>query len=440
MNLTAWLAHIATVHPRDMELGLERVREVAGRLGLARPAPVAFTIAGTNGKGSTVAAIEAILLRSGLRAGSYMSPHLQRFNERIRLNGEDCRDSLICAALKEVEEARGEISLSYFEFATLAALWIFTAEDLDAVILEVGLGGRLDAVNIVDADVAVITNIELDHQDWLGNTRELIGAEKAGIVRAGAPLVYGEELPPESVRQRAAELGAPIFCRESAYGAITGNGCWSWWGRGREKEWDTHKGKEWDTHNEDLDYPQLPLFAMAAALQAVHLSPLAITDAGIRAAQHDGGLPGRMELRRDAAGELPVLLDVAHNPAAARLLAGRIAELRARLGPVVNVAVVLAVLADKDIEGVAGVLEAQVDVWYISEVDDSRTAPVSELSRRLRQSLRDAEIFDAESVTEAYRKAAGSGVNLVVATGSFHTVAVVRPLTRAGAADTRQGV
>lgn len=432
MNLTAWLAHIATVHPRDMELGLERVREVAGRLGLARPAPVVFTIAGTNGKGSTVAAIEAILLRSGLRAGSYMSPHLQRFNERIRLNGTDCEDSRICAALEEVERTRGNISLSYFEFATLAALRIFTTENLDAVILEVGLGGRLDAVNIVDADVAVITNIELDHQDWLGNSRELIGAEKAGIVRAGAPLVYGEELPPESVKQRAAELGAPIFCRESAYGAITGNGCWSWWGRSREKEW--------DTHNEELDYPQLPLLAMAASLQAVHLSPLAITDSGIRAAQHDGGLPGRMELRRDAAGELPVLLDVAHNPAAARLLAGRIAELRARLGPEVNVAVVLAVLADKDIEGVAGVLEAQVDVWYISEVDDSRTTPVSELSRRLRQFLRDAEIFDSESVTEAYRKAAGSGVNLVVATGSFHTVAAVRPLTRAGVADTRQGV
>ncbi|MYC61119.1 MAG: bifunctional tetrahydrofolate synthase/dihydrofolate synthase [Gammaproteobacteria bacterium] len=422
MNLSAWLAHIATVHPCAMELGLERVRTVAEKMGLARPAPFVFTIAGTNGKGSTLAAIEAILLGSGLRTGSYMSPHLERYNERIRLGGIECEDEAICAALAEVEQARDGVSLSYFEFSTLAALNVFAGERLDALLLEVGLGGRLDAVNIIDADVALITNIELDHQEWLGGNRELIGAEKAGILRPGAPLIYCDVDPPASVTKRAGELGAPVYRHGSDFGASIDTRKWSWWGRNADGE----------VQIGGLEKPGLPLASMSAALQAVHLSPLPLSEKGIRGVQLEAGLPGRLESCRDRAGGLPVLLDVSHNPAAARLLSDRIAEFRTGREPRGKVAAVLAALADKDIEGMAAALSAQVDVWYIAEVEDSRGMAAAELRLRLTRSLPGAAISAADSVASAYRQAVDSGSDLVVVTGSFHTVAAVRPLTTAG--------
>lgn len=422
MNLSAWLAHIATVHPRAMDLGLERVRTVAENMGLARPEPFVFTIAGTNGKGSTLAAIEAILRGSGLRTGSFMSPHLERYNERIRLCGTECEDEAICAALAEVDRAREGVSLSYFEFSTLAALQVFASERLDALLLEVGLGGRLDAVNIVDADVALITNIELDHQQWLGGNRELIGAEKAGILRAGAPLVYCDADPPGSVVKHAGELGAPMFQQGRDYGAGEENRGWSWWGRDENGE----------VHIGGLEKPGLPLPAMAAALQAVHLSPLPVSEKGIRGAQLEAGLPGRLESCRDQVGGLPVLLDVSHNPAASRLLSDKIGEFRSGRTSRGKVAAVLAAMADKDIEGMAAALSAEVDVWYIAEVEDSRGMAVAELSARLKRSLPGAAITAAGSVASAYRRAVDSGSDLVVVTGSFHTVAAARPLTTAG--------
>ncbi len=405
-----------------MELGLERVRKVAKKMGLARPEPIVFTIAGTNGKGSTLAALEAILRGSGLRAGSYLSPHLERYNERIRLCGTECEDEAICAALAEVERAREGISLSYFEYSTLAALRIFAGERLDALLLEVGLGGRLDAVNIVDADVALITNIELDHQEWLGGTRELIGAEKAGILRPGAPLVYGDADAPASVERRAGDLAAPMFRWGRDFGASVYAGGWSWWGRSGDGE----------IQIGGLEKPRLPLPAMAAALQAVQLSPLPPSEKGIRGAQLEAALPGRLEHRRDRAGGLPVLLDVSHNPAATRPLADKIDEFRAGIASRGRVAAVLAVLADKDIEGMAAVLSAQVDVWYIAEVEDSRGMTAEELLARLRRSLPGAAVSAAGSVAAAYRRAVDSGADLVVVTGSFHTVAAARPLTKAG--------
>ena len=422
MNLSAWLAHIASVHPRAIELGLERVREVAENMGLARPAPVVFTIAGTNGKGSTLAALEALLRASGLRAGSYLSPHLERFNERIRLDGSECADAAICAAFAAVERARDGASLSYFEFSTLAALHVFASESLDALLLEVGLGGRLDAVNIVDADVALITNIDLDHQQWLGDSRELIGAEKAGILRPDAPVVYGAADPPASVLRRARELGAPMFRRGRDFGVDEEARGWSWWGR------DAVGGKRIG----GLEKPGLSLPAMAAALQAVHLAPLAVAEAGIRRAQLAAGLPGRLESCRDAAAGLPVLLDVAHNPAAARLLAEKIAEIRAGRAARSRVAAVFAVLADKDMEGMAAALSAQVDVWYIAEVEDSRRMAAAEIFSRLRRSLPEGSISVADSVAQAYRQAVDAAPGLLVVTGSFHTVAAARPFTTAG--------
>src|SRR5690606_29461323 len=207
-TLTDWLAYIERQHPQSIDMGLERVREVALRLRLGRPAARVVTVAGTNGKGSTVAFVEAIARAAGLHVGAYTSPHLLAYGERVRIDGGQAAEPALVEAFAAVEAARGDTLLTYFEFGTLAALWLFERAALDLVVLEVGLGGRLDATNLVDADVAVITTVDLDHQDWLGEDREAIGAEKAGIARAWKPLVLGDDDPPASVLRRAYAIGA----------------------------------------------------------------------------------------------------------------------------------------------------------------------------------------------------------------------------------------
>lgn len=206
-SLDAWLTYISQIHPREIELGLERLSRVAQRLGLAKPAPVVITVAGTNGKGSTVKTLEAVLMASGYSTGAYTSPHILRFNERIRLQGEEAADEDIVACFARIEAVREPESLSYFEFTTLAALLLFADKRVDFALLEVGLGGRLDAVNLIDPDCCIITNIALDHEDWLGKGRENIGAEKAGILRAATPFVFCDRDPPASVLAHAASLG-----------------------------------------------------------------------------------------------------------------------------------------------------------------------------------------------------------------------------------------
>ena len=210
-TLDQWLAYIERQHPATIALGLDRMRDVATRMDLGRPAIHVVSVAGTNGKGSTVAFVEAIARAAGLNVGTYTSPHLFAYNERVRIDGSDAADDSLVEAFDAVEAARGQVPLTYFEYGTLAALWLFGRADLDLAVLEVGLGGRLDAVNLVDADVAVITTVDLDHQDWLGNDREAIGREKAGIARAGRPLVLGEDDPPSSVLRRAYAIGAPAI-------------------------------------------------------------------------------------------------------------------------------------------------------------------------------------------------------------------------------------
>src|SRR5690606_560710 len=208
MTLVEWLAYIERQHPRSIEMGLERVRRVAASLGLGRPARRVVTVGGTNGKGSTVAFIEAIAREAGWRVGAYTSPHLLAYNERVRVDGIEADDAALVDAFEAVERARGDVALTYFEYGTLAALWLFERADLDLAILEVGLGGRLDATNLVDPDVAVITTVDLDHQEWLGGDREAIGFEKAGIARAWKPLVLGDDDPPSSVLRHAYAIGA----------------------------------------------------------------------------------------------------------------------------------------------------------------------------------------------------------------------------------------
>src|SRR5690606_22608147 len=331
-TLAEWLAYIETRHPRSIELGLERVREVAARLGLQRPAAQVVTVAGTNGKGSTVAFIEAIARADGWKVGAYSSPHLLRYNERVRIDGAEAADDELAAAFAAVEAARGDTPLTYFEYGTLAALWLFQQAGLDLAVLEVGLGGRLDAVNIVDPDVAVITTVDVDHVDWLGSDREAIGQEKAGIARAWKPLVLGEIDPPSSVLRHAYAIGANAIRAGSDYfHEPAGEGQWQW----REI------GTELLLPDPQLAAPVQRANAAAAiaALRALPRSPAEpACAAGVAAAR----IPGRLE--RFEHDGVEVVVDVAHNPQAARELAAW-AKARPASGAT---AMVLAVLADKD--------------------------------------------------------------------------------------------
>ncbi|HEY9142794.1 MAG TPA: Mur ligase family protein, partial [Arenimonas sp.] len=270
-TLEQWLDYQQQVHPRSIDMGLERVGEVARRLGLGRPARRVVTVGGTNGKGSTVAFIEAIARAAGLKVGAYTSPHLLRYNERVRIDGADAGDAALVAAFERIEAARGDTPLTYFEFGTLAALLLFEAAGLDLAILEVGLGGRLDATNIVDPDCAVITTVDLDHQDYLGDSRESIGFEKAGILRAGKPCVLAEKDPPSSVLRHAYAIGAFAIRGFSDYLVDDLDTGWRW----REPGYEI-----------DLPDPAMPAPAQrgnaAAAIAALRALDLPVPDAALR--------------------------------------------------------------------------------------------------------------------------------------------------------------
>ena len=309
MDLSQWLEYIQRQHPESIELGLDRVREVATRLGLGRPAAQVITVAGTNGKGSTVAFIEAIARAGGWKVGAYTSPHLLRYNERVRIEAEEVADDALVAAFAVVEAARVDTPLTYFEFGTLAALWLFQRASLDLVVLEVGLGGRLDAVNLVDADVAVVTTVDIDHTGWLGSDRESIGREKAGIARAWKPLVLGEVDPPSSVLRHAYAIGAnAIRLGSDFFHEPVDAAHWRWREVGAELR---------------LPAPRLaapPQRANAStAIAALRALPRALPEAAFAQGVATATLPGRLQcLQRDG---VEIVLDVAHNPQAARELA-----------------------------------------------------------------------------------------------------------------------
>ncbi|RMH93551.1 bifunctional tetrahydrofolate synthase/dihydrofolate synthase [Lysobacter pythonis] len=348
-TLADWLARLEKQHPVAIELGLARVREVAGRMRLAKPARQVVSVAGTNGKGSTVAFIEAIARAAGWRVGSYTSPHLLRYNERVRIDGREATDAELVAAFEAVEAARGDVSLTYFEAGTLAALWLFAHVALDLAILEVGLGGRLDAVNIIDADCAVITTVDLDHQDWLGEDIETIGFEKAGIARAWKPLVLGDDDPPASVLRHAYALGASSWRIASDFFAEPiDDGHWRWREVGAGMI--------------------LPMPALAAPVQ---LRNAACAIAALRAIGFDAGeatwargiAEARIAARLQAfdVEGVELRVDVGHNPQAARALAEALRAL-----PPKRTLAVYAALGDKDAVGVTEALRAAVDGWIIA--------------------------------------------------------------------------
>jgi dihydrofolate synthase/folylpolyglutamate synthase len=412
MTLADWLERIQQMHPEEIELGLDRVAKVASALGLGKPARRVITVTGTNGKGSVVGFIDSIARAAGYKVGKYTSPHLLEYNERVAIAGEPVGDEELVAAFEAVEAARGEVPLTYFEFGTLAALWLFARADLDLAVLEVGMGGRLDAVNIVDADVAVVTTVALDHVEYLGRDREAIGREKAGILRVGKPCVVGDAAPPQSLLQHAAKLGTPLLQlgRDFRF-AVKPDRSWSW-----------------DSGAQHFDLPAPGLLAPAqhgnaamaiAALRAV-LPPLPIDADAIARGVSDISLPARMQV---IPGPVEIILDVAHNPQAAQQLAQWLTRNRARGAT----QAVFAALADKDVANEVAAMMNLIDVWRLAGLPNmgkrgqSVEALWQQVAGLLQRSIVTRHTSVARALLEA-RQYAQPGDRIVVF-GSFHTVA-----------------
>jgi dihydrofolate synthase/folylpolyglutamate synthase len=409
--LQEWLQYQQQVHPNSIELGLERVRQVAQRLGLLPVLVPSAIVGGTNGKGSTATHLACLLTASGRRTGLFTSPHLRRYNERICIDGQPATDVELVDAFAAIERARGTITLTYFEFNALAALYIFRAHEVQAMVLEVGLGGRLDASNIVDATVAVLCSIGLDHTDWLGDTTELIGREKAGIFRAGTPVVLGQAAMPDSVFEVARSLGCPLLIAQQDFN----------WQRERDGHW----------HYADADGSRGPLPApqltgeiqyrnAATAIAALGVmlrsaaAPPADSDV-LRAGLNAVRLEGRMQ-------RIPAhphwLLDVAHNPAAATVLAAAL-QADPQRG---RTLAVFGLLNDKDAVGVASALNACIDHWCLCDVADVRGLRAAQLHAAMGQCRGTVE--ECGSVAEACARAARRArpEDRVVVCGSFHVV------------------
>lgn len=417
--LDDWLQHLEQAHPVGIDMGLERITRVKDALNLRFEALV-FTVAGTNGKGSTCALLESILLAASYKVGCHTSPHFLRFNERARINGETVGDALLLEHFEIVEKARASLpnppSLTYFEFTTLAIMHLFSKAGLDAVILEVGLGGRLDAVNIIDPDCAIVTSVDIDHVGFLGDTREKIGFEKAGIFRADKPAICGDPVPPQSLLNHAQAIGADLWLLGKDYNFQGDKQQWGWAGRGRRFS--------------GLGYPALRganqllnASAVIAALLAVR-DRLPVGAQEIRNGMAWVELPGRFQV---LPGQPTIILDVAHNPHASAALAQNLENMAYHP----YTFAVFGAMADKDIEGVLKPMIGKVDFWYFCDLPTERAASATDLADRLRalgfKAGQDAgvEVFkNPELAYQAALKKAGEGDRITVF-GSFYTVAGV---------------
>lgn len=419
-TLDDWLGWLESLHPKSIELGLDRLRQVAACLpplaqlqasqaqGSAQQNVV--SVAGTNGKGSCVATLEKLCIAAGQTVGAYTSPHFLRYNERIRINGEPATDQQIMAAFAQIDAARGELSLTYFEFGTLAALLLFVEAQVENLVLEVGLGGRLDAVNLIDSDIAVITSIDLDHQDWLGNNREAIGREKAGIFRANRPAVCVDLDPPASLINIAAEQRVNLLLAERDLSWFHAAGGWTWRGLDRQGE------ALWFS---DLPLPHLPLPSVAAALQAFVLLGNEVSESRLAPVLRASNLPGRCQ-RLQYQGR-DIILDVAHNPAAAVYLAERLRPFASR-----RTLAVIAVMADKDYPAMLAALAPVVDQWFVCGLPENPRAASAEDLLSYVQTLGQPG-HSCDTVAEGFAEAVASaeeGDQILVA-GSFFTVAAV---------------
>jgi len=409
-TLQGWLSWQETLHPKAIDLGLQRVARVADRLVCRQPAATVISIAGTNGKGSCVALLEAVLLRAGYRVGAYTSPHLFRYNERVRLDGASVDDAVLCDAFARVDAARGGETLTYFEFGTLAALDIMTRRCPDVALLEVGLGGRLDAVNLVDADAALITGIGVDHTDWLGPDRESIAREKAGIMRAGKPAVCGDSTAPRSLLEAAVQRGAPLTLAGRDFFFKAGVQGWCWQGR--------------QSRLDDLPAPALPgahqLANAASALAVLEaLAPrLPVTRDALESGIREVSLPGRIQR---ISGPVDQVLDVSHNAQAAQALADALREMPVKG----RCYAVLGMMGDKDLAAFVQPLLPLVDSWYATGLRVERASSAAVIAAGIRASAGDRDVVACASVQEtrtALQMRVQPGDRVLVC-GSFHTVA-----------------
>lgn len=409
-TLEEWLAHCERLHPKSIDMTLERVATVRDRLGLRFEVPV-ISVAGTNGKGSTCAMLECIGLQAGYRVGLYIKPHLVHFQERCRINGEMVAAESLLPHFEAVEAARGDITLTYFEFTTLAIMRALAAAPLDLVILEVGMGGRLDAVNAVDADCSVITSIALDHTEFLGPDRESIGREKAGILRTGRPAIVSDPEPPASISDRATEIGADLWLIGRDFNFQGDKQQWGWSGRGRR-----YNG---------LAYPALRganqllnASGVLAAFESIR-DRLPITAQAVRNGLAMVELPGRFQI---VPGQPTLVLDVAHNPQAVAALALNLDQ----MGFYPTTHAVFGAMRDKDIAMLLQRLSPLVDRWYLTDLATPRAAKASELASEVRGTAagRDVVISEHPSPDLALRAAAAAAdpADRIVVFGSFYTV------------------
>jgi len=413
-DLAGWLSYIEQQHPQTIALGLERVERVRDAMRLVPAVPI-ITVAGTNGKGSTCAMLEAILSAAGYRVGLYTSPHLSRYNERVRIAQREADDAALVSAFSRVEAARtdkgGTASLTYFEFGTLAAVDLLLRSAVDVLVLEVGMGGRLDAVNAFDADCAIVTSVGLDHMEYLGATREAIGYEKAGIFRAGKPAVLADPAPPASVLAHAHTIGASLLRIGQDFGCEAESDQWSFWGPAGRKS--------------GLPLPMLrgriQLLNASAALAALDAlqQRLPVSPQHLQRGLAEVYLPGRFQL---LPGRPAVVLDVAHNPHAAAVLSDNLSD----MGAYSHTWAVFGMLRDKDIAGVVSLLIRHVDQWLVCTLAPPRGAPAAELAQALRRAGVDA-VREFENPAAAYAAARGEAAesDRIVVFGSFHTVAEV---------------
>ena len=448
-TLAGWLTYLESLHPKTIALGLERVAQVKQRLNLQPDFPI-IVVGGTNGKGSVCAMLESILHAAGYRVGCYTSPHLLDYNERVRIGKQQASDAELCASFAQIEQVRGDIPLTYFEFGTLAAMQCFISHKVDVAILEVGLGGRLDAVNVFDADCSVVTSVDIDHTDYLGDTREEIAFEKAGIFRSGHVAICADSDVPQALRKHAQEVGAPLWCIGSEFGfhlpSPAGGGGTEGEGRGGE----THvvsisktlsptplppagerlSGGQWNFYSKVGTRNSLPFPALRGEFQLYNASAtLAALDAmkeklpvsmeAVRRGLVEVQLAGRFQF---VPGRPQLILDVAHNPHAALSLAHNLANL-----PPAKTFAVFSMLKDKDIAGVVRAMDAQINVWLVAGIDAPRGATTSELAQVLENEGVRGEVKPFVSIAHALNEASNrAGENdRIAAFGSFYTVAEV---------------
>jgi len=410
LSLPAWLARLEQLHPSTIELGLDRVRRVKDALDLSPTFPI-ITVGGTNGKGSTCAYLEAMLTAAGYKTGLYTSPHLLHYNERVRIAGDEADDAGLVAAFERIDAARGDTSLTYFEFGTLGAMLQFVEAGVDVAILEVGLGGRLDAVNVFDADAAIVTSIDLDHQDYLGDTREAIGFEKAGIYRTHRPAICADPAPPASLLSHAQAIGAEMRRFGEDFSVERTPNAWR------------YRGHRWILSG-------LPLPVMAggyqvrnaagaiAMLETLH-QRLPVDERAIKQGLGKARVPGRFQ----RLGTHPeVILDVAHNPEAARALAATLKEY-----PVAGRTLAVAgMLADKDVTGIIAALSDSVDDWFVCTPASHRALSATALAECIRHVANAVAVIrnDPQSAFAAAQEQA-SVDDRIIAFGSFYTVSAL---------------